>query len=287
MQTSPSAPAALPSPPDTSAASAVFGRLRERLAQVPEASLAPPKADVKLAALAALAVADRLAPPEVRARFARLPREELDPKNLDDLRDAAWAAWHAKGELDSAVASAGESPLPPELAEQAQALREKMLRVARYWLEDDAAVIGMLATMGRRKGNSELPGDLSKLSKLYRERQATLQADLKFYSAADADLADRLASQAAELSGTRKTEAQQRGAEQVARAFALLSQIYDEVRAAGLYLFRREPNAAELFPALSSVSAGRGRPKKANGAPPSDPPPPSTKLEAESLEPKA
>ena len=243
---------------DSGNSSAALHRLEPRLFALDREKLVPPHADVKLAAMAALGVADRVAPPEVRARFARLPREELDPKHLDDLRDAAWAAWHAKSQLDAAVAGASEPPLPGELVERAAALKERMLRVLRYWLEDDAGVTKQLAPLGRRKGSAELAADLLKLAGLYREKKSIIEADVKHYRTDDADQAEQLSAEAAKLSGARRAEAEARGGELVSRAFSLLLQIYQEVRAAGLYLYRNE-NAAELFPALTGQVAPRKR----------------------------
>ncbi len=252
---------------DSSAASAALHKLKPRLSALSGEQIAAPRADVKLAAMAALAVADRLAAPEVRARFTRLPREELDPAHLDDLRDAAWAAWHAKSQLDAALAAQSEPPLPGELVERAGVLKERMLRVLKYWLEDDAAVQKQLSPLARRKGTAELAADLSRLAALYREKRETIAADVKHHRAEDADDADKLAAEARALSGARREQAEKSGGELVSRAFALLLQIYDEVRAAGLYLYRRDANAAELFPALNTLSATRAR-KKQPEAPP-------------------
>ena len=245
-------------PLDPSAASAALQKLDARLKALPADRLVAPRADAKLAALAALSVADRLQAPEMRARFLRLPKEELEPAHLDDLRDAAWAAWHAKSQLDAAVAGASEPPLPGELVERAAALKERMLRVLRYWLEDDAGVTKQLAPLGRRKGSAELAADLLKLAGLYREKKSIIEADVKHYRTDDADQAEQLSAEAAKLSGARRAEAEARGGELVSRAFSLLLQIYQEVRAAGLYLYRNE-NAAELFPALTGQVAPRKR----------------------------
>jgi hypothetical protein len=271
---------ATPPSVDPSSSSAALQKLEPRLRELPADRLVTPRADPKLAALAALAVADRLAQPEVRARFARLPKEELDPKHLDDLRDAAWAAWHAKGQLDAALNAPAETTLAPAAVEAGLRLREGMLRVLRYWCEGDAGIEKQLAPMGRRKTNAELPKDLSKLAALYREKKQLIEADTKNYRATDADEADQIAGQAAQAQGARRAEIEGKGAELVNRAHTLLLNIYEEIRAAGLYLYRRE-NASELFPSLTSLSAPRGRPRKnaAAGAPPSDPPPPVGKTE--------
>ncbi len=105
---------------------------------------------------------------------------------------------------------------------------------------------------------------------LYREHQATLEADKMHYREGDAAEAEGIAAEAVQLAESRRGEAQTRAGEQVARAFALLLEIYDEVRAAGLYLFRREA-AAELFPQLTALSSPRGRPRKSAAASTAEP----------------
>jgi hypothetical protein len=269
----PSAAEPASKPSDASA----LQKLEPRLRAIPQERLTPPKVDAKLAALAALGVADRLAPQEVRARFARLPREEFDPAHLEDLRTAAWALWHAREALDAAVAQSTAQQLPAALVERGTGLKDRMVRVLSYYFAEELKK--PLQQMQRRKGNAELPADLSRLAGLYRERKATLEGDKMHYRAGDADEADGIAAEAAQLAAARRGEAGARAGEQVARAFALLIEIYDEVRAAGLYLFRREA-AGELFPQLTALSAPRGRPRKSAAvadasaeAPPSDPPP--------------
>ena len=249
--------------PDT--ASAALQQLEPRLRAIPQDRLAAPRADAKLLALAALSVADRLAPPEVRARFARLPGEELDPAHLDDLRPVAWALWHAREELDALVAKGASLELPAPLLERGLALKERMLRVLGYYFAEELKK--PLQQMQRRKGTGELPADLSRLAGLYRERRSTLEADKMHYRAGDADEADGVAAEAGRLAAARRGEAEARGGEQVARAAALLLEVYGEVRAAGLYLFRREPNAADLFPQLTALPSGRGRPRKSAAQP--------------------
>ena len=279
-------------PLDPSAASAALQRLDPRLKALDPERLVTPRVDPKLAAMAALSVADKLAAPEVRARFTRLPKEELDHAHLDDLRDAAWAAWHAKSQVDAALAAPGDTSLPAAQVEAGLQLKERMSRVLRYYFETDAEIVKALAPLGRRKTNAELPQDLGKLAKLYREKKSTIENDKMHYRASDADEADAIAGHAAQATAARKAEIQGRGQDLVSRTFTLLLQIYEEIRAAGLYLFRKE-NASELFPSLTTLPAPRGRPRKnaaaegaaaapataetaAAEAPPSDPPPVST-----------
>jgi hypothetical protein len=282
-----------PSVPETAASSAALQKLEPRLRALPHDRLTPPRGDAKIAALAALGVADRLASPEARAKFARLPKEEFDPAHLEDLRTAAWAVWNAREALDAAVAKTAEQPLPPALIERALPLKERMIRVLSYYFAEDADLKKPLQQMQRRKGNAELPADLSRLGKLYRERKSTIEADTKHYRAGDADEADAIAAEAAQLAASRRGEAETKATDLLARTFTLLLSIYDEVRAAGLYLYRRE-NAAELFPNVAALPAPRGRPRKAGAGaaagtsteegqksepPPSDPPPAASKSE--------
>jgi hypothetical protein len=150
-----------------------------------------------------------------------------------------------------------------DLLERATRLREGMLRVARYHFEDDAEVFAVLASLVRKRtGPGELSSDLRRLAGLYREKAQQLYTDTRHYRADDAALADQTAEEiAVQLSGIDR-EGIRRATELVARASALLTAAYSEVRAGVLFVLRREPGVAERFPALDALPLARGRPRK-------------------------
>jgi hypothetical protein len=259
---------------DAALASAAFDKLRARLAAVPPAALQPARPDLRPLLATAFAAAQAAAEPELQARLARLPAEELSPETAQLLGDAAWALWHARGELDKALQPPADPQLPAELVEGSGQLRERMLRVLRYWFEDDAELGKPLAALARKKpAPGELPADLRRLAALYRERQEALKADARHYKAEDAAEADRLAGEISAQLSAFGAEGIRSWTEQLARAQALLVELYGELRAAALYLLRKDASAGERFPDLLSLPAPRGRPRKSAGAPISEPPP--------------
>ncbi|GAC1343121.1 MAG: hypothetical protein NVSMB23_16550 [Myxococcales bacterium] len=261
-------PIAPPALPDASAAALAFEQLKPRLLALPADLLQAPRPDLRPLLVAAQALAQEAAAPALRARLARLPKEEFDPAHLETLPAAAAALLHARAQLDAALAPPADPQLPPALTEGAEALKERMLRVARYYFEDDSEVGKTLAALPRRRsGPGELAADLRKLAALYREREAALAADTRHYRAADATDAEGLAGEIGARLSAVGGEAIRAATGLLARAQALLVASHDEVRAAVLFLLRKEPGAAERFPSLTALPAARGRPRKGSAAP--------------------
>lgn len=255
---------------DAALAAAAFDKLRRRLDALPEPAV-PARADVRPLVAAALAAHQESQP--LRSRLTRLPKEEFDPGTLDALKDAAWALWHTRAELDKALAPA-DPQLPADLLERAAALKERMLRVCKYWLEDDAAVAPVLGSMTRRKtAPADLASDLRRLSGLYRAHQKVLAADVKHFRAGDAADAEAVAGEIEKILSAVGADAVRTWTTALSRAQALLLAVHEDLRATALWLSRKEPGAAEKFPSLAALPAPRGRPRKSAGAPTSEPPP--------------
>lgn len=256
---------------DAALAARCFTQLLPRLDALPGAEVPPARPDVR--PLVAGALAAHAAAQPLRPRLERLPAEELDRGCADLVRDAAWALWHARAELDRALAPR-EPELPAALVEAALALKERMLRVCRYYLEDDEALAPALAALGRaRKGHGELAADLRRLAALYRERHAVVSTDTKHFRAADPQEAEAAADAIGKALSEVGGEAIRLWTVRLARAQAFLLAVHEELRAAVLWLSRKEPGAAERWPSLASLPAPRGRPRKSPGAPVSEPPP--------------
>jgi len=247
-------------------------RLRPRLLALTPAQLLPLRPDLRPMLAAAQALAQEVAEPALRARLSRLPREELDPVHAEQLGLAADGVAEARVQLDAALATPQEAQLPAELVEKAGALKERMLRVARYHLEDDEAVGKTLASLQRKRtGHGEMAADLRRLGQLYREQKSALAADTRHYRESDAAEAEQVAREiGAQLSAV-GGEAIRAATEELSRAQALLVQSHEEVRAALLFLLRHDATAPERFPALLALPPGRGRPRKSTPpAPPSE-----------------
>ena len=256
-------------PFDAVHAAAAYERVKARLDSVPEHDLGPIRADIRPLVSTALAAHEGAL--SLAERLARLPAQEFDPACTARVADAARALWHARVRLDHASLPK-ETDLPAPLAEVCAALRDRMLRVCRYYLEDDETAGPVLAALGRKKVPAELAADLRKLAALYRERHDLLQADKKHWKVEDEGQAEGLAGEIDSILSEVDDDGIRVWTAHLARAQALLVAEHEELRATLLWMLRKEPGAAERFPQLLSVPAPRGRPRKTQGVP-SEPPP--------------
>src|SRR4051812_45712574 len=72
-----------------------FAALLPALDNIAEADFVTAKVDVEAATFAVLGVVGLVTSPDVRARFARQPREDFDMDNLDGLEPACFATLYA------------------------------------------------------------------------------------------------------------------------------------------------------------------------------------------------
>ena len=270
---------------DPALASASFDKLRALFAALPPDALLPVRADVRPLLISAFATSQAARETALAARLAKLPAEELSANSAQLLDDAGWALWHARSQLERAMTPAESTPLPGELTERANVLRERMLRVLRYWFEDDAELGKTLAALARKKlAANELGPDLLRLAGLYRERHETLKADARHYKIEDAPDAESTAAAISAQLNAASADGVRIWTEQLSRAQALLTALHADLRAAALYLLRKDPTAPERFPELNARVATRGRPRKSAEASPSQPPPVAAPVEPAPVE---
>jgi hypothetical protein len=213
--------------------------------------------DMDQAVLFAASVGRMVRRPEVRARFARLPAEELDMAHVDRLESAALAVWYTCTSLLNAEAQSSTRRIPAELHAQAAAVKQRMHEVLTYHLDPSSEEAAPLAAMGPGPGSSyiRLAESLLWLADLYEHHADRLSADPVRYRAEDCELAGRLGHAIHHLLGEPTRPAVTTWTGHRARAWALLVATYEEVRAAGRWLYRHE-NGEELFASL--YTAGRG-----------------------------
>jgi hypothetical protein len=174
----------------------------------------------------------------------------------------ALAAYHASNELRSARAISSEAKIPVDLADEAIGMKARMLKLAEYAFEGDAVISLEVADIRLGTGYKDLANDLVRLAKIYIAHQAILSKDAFTYRATDADDARKLAQRIlTELGNTRSIE-ETKWIDLSARAWTLLRNGYDEVQAAGTFLYRHE-EPEKKFPSL--YVASRGRPRKDAG----------------------
>src|SRR5690349_19197720 len=108
----PEEPSHTPPVYDPAAGKRALDALAPVLDDIAEADLAITKIDVEAATYAALGVVGFVTSPEIRARFARLPKEEFDMAHVDGLAPACFATLHALAEARAAGALETEARLP-------------------------------------------------------------------------------------------------------------------------------------------------------------------------------
>jgi hypothetical protein len=247
---------------DPEAAAKAFSTLRSRLAAIANERVEPARVDVIKAAVAAWSVARFIQQPEVRARFARLPKEDFEQAHVEDLGTVALATFHVATELQSAQATATSAKLPVDLLQSATNIKTRMLKLCEYHLDDHPVDSAEVADIRVGTGHIDLALDLSRLAKLYQKHKNIFKKDTKHYVASDATDARTHSSEILRLLGEARNENAKTWSDRVARAWVLLLEVYGEVTHAGRWLFRHDEPVTR-FPSLWAVArAGQGRPKK-------------------------
>lgn len=242
-----------PSRSDLAAAEKAYRAVEPRLLALPREQLVTVNVDVQIAATVALGVVNGITAKE-KKRFERLASiDELDPKALPDLPIVARAAFHARRMFLLASATSSEAILPASVAEAATRLKTRMMRVVEYYLADHPVAGPQIVAIRAGTGYLDLANDLLALAKLYKDYGATLATDRKDYKKSDAKLARELGDDIVERLGGGVTGEARSWQDRQTRAFKLLLDVYGEVQAAGVFLFRHE-GGEERFPSLIAAA---------------------------------
>ncbi len=270
---SPPAPAKLSSTPyeppayHPDAGKSALLALTAELDALTESDFVTVKLDVEAATYAALGVAGFIADPEVHARFARLPKEEIDQARVDGFQAACFATLYALGEARSAGALATEIKVPTDIAAEADEVEKRMQAVCEYLLGDDAEIKPELDRLRPGTGNRDVANDLLGYARIYELRSAVVKTDPKHYRAGDAAKARELAGKIIQALSAAMTPKARLAYDRYVRAWTWLNRCYDEVRPAGLWLYRKDPHGEQRFPSLFAAARPNvGRPRKAGAA---------------------
>lgn len=247
--------------------------LTPRLDALAESDFVTLKVDVEAATYAALGVAGFIAAPHIHARFARLPAEEIDPAHVDGLGSACFAMLYALGEARAAGALATDVKVPPETQAEAVKIETRMQAVCEYLLSDDPDISPELDRLRPGSGPRDTANDLLGYARIYDLRPGIVKSDPKNYQPGDAEKARELAGKIIQALSAAMTPKARVAYDRYARMWTWLSRTHDEVRFAGLWLLRNDPQRDQRFPSLFAAGrSGGGRPKKATD--PSEPAPP-------------
>lgn len=261
---------------DPAAGKKALEALAPELDRLAEAELTTVRMDVEAATYAALGVVGFVSSPDVRARFARLPREEFDVTHVDELELACFAALHALAEARAAGALETEARLPVALVTEALEVEARMQALCEYQLADDPAIKPELDRLRPGTGHRDLANDLLGYARIYELRADVVKADPKHYRADDAARARELAGAMIQKLSTAMTPRARQAFDRYVRVWTLLCLHYEEVRAAALWLWRKSSRIQERFPSLFAVgrpNSGRTRkeaPKGGEGDGPGD-----------------
>jgi len=248
---------------DGATAKRAFDELASRLDAIPESEWAPTTADIELGALAALAVARAVTEPAFYERFASLPRSEFDIADVDDLAQAAWAAWYARRQAAMAGALTQTAKLPAALLDEGNQIEKRMQHVCEYHLSGDAELGREIARLRPGTGYRDLSGDLLAYARIYRKRLAVVRRDKTNYRATDAPRAEAIAGLIIQALSQATTPKQKTWATNLSRAWTLLLQVYGEVAATGLWLRRGDKTAPAHFPSLFTIARRAKNPRAA------------------------
>jgi hypothetical protein len=228
--------------------------LQPELSALPvEALLASPAEPFKAFA-ASEKLLSRVKKPELLARLAKLPSDEVQAGLVEafeaSIRAYQWVAIRPDGE------EAGPK-VDPELKERADTLYDRMYSVCAFTLEGNAAVEATLAGLTGKKSYAGLIKGLLALAEIETE-YAEILADQKFKHR-PSDPKDAVEVAEAVLAQVAGSEA---APEQLRRAFTHMRRLYEEV-AAVLYFFERKHRDAHFVPTLRAATRARRRGTKA------------------------
>lgn len=206
-------------------------------------------------------VAVFLMSPDARARLEMLPEELFAAGQSEALVALVGALRWAILQRDAAREQQTEVVLDDVLAEQANALRARMSKVVLHYFEDDEELGPTLKPIGRRRGHMALAHDLKLLAELYEKRREVVERDPKYWQ--PNDIEDARAAAALIESAVEKStgDAAREWELAIDRVLLRLVEVYSELRAAGCFLWRKDP-AVDHFAVLPSVR----RPRRASAS---------------------
>jgi hypothetical protein len=248
---------------DPAAGKQALEELGPAIDAVAEAEIVTIRVDIEAATYAALGVVGFVTSPDVRPRFAELPAQQFDIDDLDGLEPACFAMLHMVAEARAAGALEVGARLPPALVTEASEVEGRMQKVCEYHLGDDPEIRPELDRLRPGNGHRDLANDLLGYARIYHLRADVVKTDRKHYRAGDAARAKELAGAIIQKLSAEMTPRARAAYDRYVRVWTLLNQRYDEVRAAGLWLFRKDLLAEQRFPSLfAAARPNGGRPRK-------------------------
>ena len=254
---------------DPNAARLAFEAVQPRLDALTEVRVA--STDVRKSLIHAGAVGRTVQTPEVKAAFQTLPADRFDMQHVELLSPAALATWHTVLMQRAAAVLSTGAKVPEEILARGSALKENMFKVADYVLGQVDGIKEQLADILSGRGHIDQADDLMRLADIYETHAAALAVDQIHYKADDAVTARKLAHGIYKVLGDGRTSDARYWSDYQARAWTFLLETYDEVAAAGRWLYRHE-NGEARFPSLYTVGRQSRRSRRPEGSDGGEPP---------------
>jgi hypothetical protein len=245
---------------DTAQSEAALTSIRQELESIPSDQLLLPRVDVQRSAVVALAVARRdVVEPRVSRFTALASINEFDMAHLQRLSTFSLSAWHARARQVETESIQSSAVVPADIVQRAQELRLRMLRLLEYQLDTDPVIAPRLAYIRSGTGYLDLVNDLQSLAAIYAipEVLETIETDRRHYREADPQDAQSLVSAIMTALGQGGTTSGNGWTTLVQRSWTALSRAYDEVAAAGRFLFRHDEDVEATYPNLVTVARSR------------------------------
>lgn len=208
--------------------------------------------DMRRAIVHAWSVGRMVQKPEMKLEFESLPARRFDQQHLARLEPAALGTWYVALMLRSASTLSSGAKLPEELIAAGSEVRQRMFKVTEYMLGHHKRISDQLDDIRGGKGYIDQADDLMRLADLFDEHAPALAADQTHYRPEDAAQARKIAQGILMILGDGRASDADYWADYQGRAWTLLVNTYEEVAAAGRWLFRHE-NGEALFPSLYAV----------------------------------
>jgi hypothetical protein len=202
---------------------------------------------------------------EVRSRFAKLPADEFDLNKVLLVEDLARAVLHFLTKSLTASAHASSAKLPVDLVTESTEVRNRMLALVKYHFGNHPVLGVEIADIARGVGYPDIADDLPRLGNIYNmpELKTIIEADRTNYRPTDMAAAFRLSARIHEELGAQVNREVKDLQAKTNKAWTLLARTWDEVCAAGQFLYRKEPAVLERFASAHALGRTLASPSRA------------------------
>jgi hypothetical protein len=238
---------------DADAGASAFQQVEPLLRAMPAADLVAINANAQELAIAALALVDVAREPARLTALSMLPSSLFAADTIDQLETNALALWHAHVKLQTESAHTQGAKVDVAVYEASGRHLGKMLKLIEYHMGNVPPVAVELADIKSGSGYQDRASDLVRAAALFDAHRAELQDDARYFSADDASVARGYAQTI--LDGVRASMGKSAAewSDLRSRAHTRVVHLYGELKSAGEFVFRGQPEHRDRFVALRQV----------------------------------